>query len=102
MIAYEIPLSPAPQTLSISLGGVRYRLRVRWNRVLGAWVLDIADVDGNDILTGVPIVTGVDLLTQHAHLNFGGKLIALTDSDADTPPGYTTLGVTGHLYWAVA
>lgn len=102
MQAYEIPLSPAPQRLSISLGGVQYRLQVRWNRVLGAWVLDIADADAVDILTGVPIVTAVGLLDQYEHLGFGGQLIALTDSAADTAPGYTTLGVTGHLYWITA
>lgn len=99
MSAYEIPLSPAPQTLAISLGGTQYRLTVRWNSVLGAWVLDIADVDDVDILTGVPIVTGVDLLGQHAHLGFKGQLIAQTDSLPDTIPEYTTLGVTSHLYW---
>lgn len=99
MSAFEIPLSPSPQKLSISLGGVQYRLTVRWNNVMQAWVLDIADIDSNDILTGLPIVPGVDMLGQFAHLNFGGMLIAQTDSDAGITPGFTTLGITGHLYW---
>ena len=99
MPAYEIPLQPTPQTLSVSLGSVQYRLTVRWNPVMGAWVLDIANEDRVDILTGIPIVTGVDLLAQYAYLNFGGALVALTDSEADLIPDFNSLGVTGHLYW---
>lgn len=102
MSTYEIPLSPTPQKLSISLGGIQYRLTVQWNRVMTAWVLDIADVGGNDILTGLPIVPGVDMLGQFAYLGFGGMLIAQTDSISSIIPTFTSLGITGHLYWVTA
>lgn len=101
MTPYEIPLSPAPQRLAITLSGGQYQLVVKWNVSAGVWVLDILDADENPILCGVPIVTGVDLLDQYEYLELGGKLYALTDHDADLPPGFTDLGVTGHLYWVV-
>lgn len=99
MNVYEIPLSPVAQTLSISLGSVQYRLTVRWNRVLRAWVLDIADADNVSVLTGAPLVTGIDLLEQYAHLEFGGSLVVQSDLAGEAAPDYTSLGVTGHLYW---
>lgn len=100
--AYEIPLAPGPQRLTISLGGVQYRLTVKWNVQAQIYILDIADLNGVPILSGVPIVTGADLLAQYEYLGFGGQLIAQTDFDVDLPPGFTNLGTTGHLYWVTA
>lgn len=99
MTPYEIPLNPTPQRLAITLSGVLYQLVVKWNVSASVWVLDILDANETPILTGVPIVTGVDLLDQFEYLGLGGKLYALTDHDPDLPPGFTSLGATGHLYW---
>lgn len=96
---YEIPLSPLPQTFSIDLGSKTYQLTLTYNGVSGIWVLDIADQTGVTILTGIQVVTGCDLLEQFGYLNFGGRLIAQTDHDADAPPSLTNLGTTGHLYF---
>lgn len=98
---YEIPLSAQPQTLQITLNSVVYTLTVRWNNVSGAWILDIGDSNNNPILCGIPLVTGCDLLAQHAYLNFGGQLIAQSDDNLNAPPALTTLGTTGHLYFVV-
>lgn len=100
--AYEIPLSATPQRLSISLGGVQYRLTVRWIVPMACWVLDISDVEGNPILSGLPIITGADMLAQYEYLNFGGQLIAQSDFDINAVPNFTNLGTTGHLYWVTA
>lgn len=96
---FEIPLSPAPQRLSISLSGVQYQLVVKWNVPATCWMLDILDEDGTPMLTSVPIVTGTDLLGQYEYLGLGAKLYAVSDGENDIPPDFTTLGVTGHLYW---
>lgn len=98
-IVYEIPTTPNPQTLSISLSGVQYRLTLKWNVTAQLWFVDIADINGALILGGVPVVTGADLLEQYEYLNLGGKLFAMTDNDPDLPPGFTNLGTTGHIYW---
>ncbi len=97
--AYEIPTSNIPQVISISLAGVTYKLTNKWNVSGNCWVLDIADTNSNPILSGIPLVTGVDLLEQYGYLNFGGQLFAQTDHDLTQVPTFTSLGVNGHLYF---
>ncbi len=99
--AYEIPLVANPQNFSIALGGVSYNLNVYWNVAGSVWCLDIADSLNNKILSGIPLVTGTDLLAPYAYLNFGGKLIAQTDQDLTAPPTFDNLGTAGHLYFVV-
>ena len=94
----EIPLVSLPQKLKISLNGVVYQLTVLWRGAALGWVLDIADAGGNPILSGLPMVTGVDLLEQYAHLGIGGPLWVQTD-DGETP-GINDLGSTAHLYFS--
>jgi hypothetical protein len=101
MTPYEIPLSPEPQTFSIELNGVSYRMTVYWNPSSGCWILDIRDAQNADVLLGIPIVTGVDLLGQYDYLGFGGSLVAQTDHDPLAAPTYDNLGQTGHLYFVV-
>ena len=103
IIAYEVPLVPStPQSLAIALAGVTYTLVVRWNTVVSYWVLDVYDSTGSTaILTGVPLVTGADLLAQYAYLEFGGQLVCQTDYDLLAPPTWTNLGTQGHLYFLV-
>jgi hypothetical protein len=97
---FEIPLTPADQSLAITLGGVQYRLTLKWNAVAQAWFLDSADVSGALLLGGVAVVTGVNLLEPFAYIGFTGGLFASTDDNLDQPPGQTTLGRTAHIYWA--
>lgn len=99
MTAYEIPLSPKPQTFSIGLSGVTYKMTLRWNEFAPAWMLDIADASGNLLVGSVPLVTGADLLEQYAYLGFSGKLIVQTDHDPSAVPTFSNLGTTGHLYF---
>lgn len=99
---YEIPLSPTPQTFNISLAGVTYKFTVSWNWVSACWVIDIADATGNPVVRGIPMVTGVDLLSPYAYLGFGGQLVVQTDNAPDVVPTFGDLGSTGHLYWIVS
>lgn len=98
---YEIPLSASPQTFSISLNKVDYNITLEWCDPSNAWKIDIADVNNVKILSGIPLVTGVDLLEPYAYLNFGGQLIVQTDHDTDAVPTFENLGANGHLYWVV-
>lgn len=103
MTVVEIPLTPEPQTFSITLGGTSYRLRLTWDEAInGFWALDIAQDDGALLLAGLPLVTGADILAQHACLNFGGKLIVTTDRDIGEVPTYASLGTASHLYFVTA
>lgn len=96
--AYEVPLTPEPQTFQIALVNVTYGMTVWWNVVNVSWMIDIYDASGNPILTGIPMVTGTDLLQQFAYLRFGFALIAQTDNAPDIVPTFADLGSTGHLY----
>lgn len=98
---YEIPLEVGtPQTFSATLGGAEYRFTVRYLNVQdGGWVIDIADSAGNHIISGMPMVTGCDLLAQYRHLGFGGGLYVQTTSDPDAAPTFSNLGSDGMLYW---
>jgi hypothetical protein len=104
MTPQTIPLQPQAQQLAITLGTVGYNLVVRWNVPNASWMLDIQDSDGNAILTGVPLVTGADLLEQVEYLQIGGSLGAgelqvQTTDDTFAVPTFLSLGTTGNLYW---
>jgi hypothetical protein len=99
---YEIPLSPANQTFSVTLGNVEYRLAVTYRDAAEAgWLLDIADAENALIVAGIPLVTGADLLSPYGHLSIGGggKLYVSTDGDEYAVPTFADLGTLSHLYW---
>lgn len=96
--AYEIPLTPEPQTFQIALVNVTYTMTVVWNTANASWMIGIADASGNPILQGIPMVTGADLLQQYAYLGFGFALVCQTDNSPTTVPTFADLGTTGHLY----
>lgn len=99
MAVYEIPLTPDPQTFSISLAGVTYNLTLQWNVLASAWILDIMSSANVPILMGIAVVANVDLLSPYPYLNFGGKLVAQTDNDPSLVPTFDNLGITSHLYF---
>jgi hypothetical protein len=102
MIAYEIPLTPAPQRFSISLGGVRYQINLQWNRFSQAWVIDIYDSNKNLLIGGVPLVTGTDLFEQFGYIEIGGSLFAQTDNNTLAVPTFDNLGINSHLYFVTS
>jgi hypothetical protein len=103
LTAYEIPLSAQAQSFSVSLAGVTYNFTLVWRSYPepGNWALDIADASSNPLIQGIPLVTGVDLLAQYAHVGIGGELWALTDGAPGAVPTYSNLGSLSHLYFVV-
>lgn len=95
----EVPLVAAPQTLSVSLAGTVYSLRMSWCKFSQCWVGEIADSSGNPLLQGFPLVTGTNLLGQYAYKGIGGALVVASDGDPDAVPTFTNLGRQGHLYF---
>lgn len=94
----EIPLSAQSQTFQITLSGKAYRLAVTWRDPYG-WFLDITRVDGAALVSGVPLVTGADLLAQYAYLGIPGKLVVVSDGDPYAVPTFGNLGTGSHLYY---
>jgi hypothetical protein len=95
---FEIPLSAEPETFTIALAGTTYGFTTTWNLPNASWIINISDASGNPIVSGIPMVTGADLLEQFGYLNFGFALVAQTDNSPDVVPTFATLGQTSHLY----
>lgn len=100
MVAHEIPLiSKSPETLQITLSGVSYFLLVSWNVANAAWTLDLFDANNVLVLSGIPLVTGIDLLDPFKYLNLGGRLFVQTDHNTEAVPTFANLGSQSHLYF---
>lgn len=97
--AYLVPLLPQAQDFFISLNGTTYYFQTRWNAPNNAWTLDISDANQNQLVTGLALITGCDLLEQFYHLGIGGALVVQSANDPTLVPNYSTLGTTGNLYF---
>ncbi|CDL79913.1 phage baseplate plug family protein [Xenorhabdus cabanillasii] len=93
----EIPLQPVNQQFDIQLGGVNYRMRLQWRDCAG-WVLDIMHPNSEPIVTGLPLVFGVDILEQHSYLGFNGSLIFMNHNPQKETKG-GELGCDERLYF---
>lgn len=100
---YLLPLTNTPQKFTISLGGTEYILTCRWNSAdEGGWYINLDNAaTGNNILSGVPLVAGADLLAQYEYLNFGGGLIIYTNAEGMTPPTIDNLGDDSNVFFMV-
>ncbi|WP_065494709.1 hypothetical protein [Burkholderia sp. CCA53] len=98
MQIYEMPLSADVQTFNISLSGTIYRLTLVYRGPAG-WVLDIADASDNPLVSGIPLVTGVDLLAQYKYLGFQGRLWVQGAENPDDVPTFEDLGIGSKVYW---
>ena len=96
MSVSEIPLSPENQSFSISLAGQSFQIAVTWRAAF--WCLDIMDSSGGDLIKGVPLITGADLLAQYDYLGLGFSLYVGCDNPANENPTETDLGINSHLY----
>ena len=96
MQASEIPLSPDNQKFTTAINGVNYTIQTLWRDDAG-WVIDLLDSSGADIFTGIPLVTGVNLLAQFSYLNLGFGLAVICDDPAQDYPTKTDLGINSHL-----
>lgn len=97
---YEIPLQAKNQSLTIKLNGVSYKFTIRWNTAAGStgsWMMDIADSKGKPIISGIPLVTGADLLGQYKYLDLGGQLQVQNKSI----PTFANLGDNTRLFFVV-
>ena len=96
----RIPTSPEPQRFLITLAaGQAYQLVTQYRAAPEAgWTLDIGEPDSTPIISGIPLVTGVNLLAQYQHL-IVGSLFVLSDVDMWAAPGFPDLGVSSHLYF---
>ncbi|MDN8543373.1 hypothetical protein QZH36_18375 [Erwinia sp. BC051422] len=95
MTITEIPLTPDNQLFDISINNSDYKMRIIWRE--SGWFLDLQNSDGGDIIAGIPLVTGADLVAQYAYLQLGFGLWLFSDSSGNTAPDQYDLGYTAHL-----
>ena len=93
----EIPLTPDNQQFTTQISNVTYTNRTLWRDAVG-WDIDLRDSAGTDIIAGIPLVTGVDLLAQYQHLGLGFALWVVCDAEGQEYPTKTDLGSGSHLY----
>ncbi|PHM39265.1 hypothetical protein Xmau_02869 [Xenorhabdus mauleonii] len=93
----EIPLQAENQQFDIQLGGINYRMQLQWCDWAG-WVLDIMHSNSRPIVTGIPLVFGVDILEQHSYLGFKGSLVFYCN-DPKSEANKEELGKNNRLYF---
>lgn len=98
MAFFKIPLNPFPETFSVAINNVDFNAVTRWNNVQQCWVASVLDSNSVPILQNIPLIPGVDLLSQFAYLDLGIKLSALVDYDSAAVPKYSELGTTANVY----
>jgi hypothetical protein len=98
MAVNEIPLNPYPENFLVTLDDKEYTMATSWCASASTWMLSVSTSAG-PVLSGAPLIPGVDLLAQYTNLGFKGQLVAQVDHDKYAVPSFSGLGITGHLYY---
>ena len=64
----------------------------------GGWFIDLFDNEGLDLITGIPLRSGRNILEEHAHLGLGALTVSL-DGETSRDPAYDEMGSKVQLYW---
>lgn len=92
----EIPLNSSPEQLfQITISGNTYNIRVVLNSRTGIWSISFAQ-NGIDIINGIALVGGVDILNQYNIPITNAYVVNLDNSKLD--PSKTNLGIVAKLF----
>ena len=92
----EIPLNSSPEQLfSIVLSGIRYDCRVTLNSRTKIWSISFSQ-SGTDILLGVSLVGGIDILNQFNIPIKNMYMVNLDNKNSD--PSTDKLGISSKLF----
>lgn len=94
---YEVPVTPVPQRMVITLAGKPWNLNLYWNDICGKWIFDLADQNQVPVLSGIPVVAGVDMMGQFEYLGIGGSLVVQTDANPNEDPTQENFGTGSRL-----
>jgi hypothetical protein len=84
----------------ITLTGVVYTFTLRYNGRMDRWILNIDDIAGNQILSGIVLLINRDLLAQYPTLNvLAGQLIAMDASQKNIQPTQFSFGDNNFLVY---
>lgn len=98
---FRFPLVNVGQRFNINFGGQAFTMTCRWNQQSPAWEVCFFDANtGQPLLSCLPLVTGLDLLSQVRYQKVvSGQLICFTDGDITAPPTEQNLGSEANLYY---
>ena len=102
---YILPVTSNPNqiftsTIPVDSGSIRFNFFLRYNTESGCWVLDILDSSNNGLVSGINLVTGVNLLEQYSYLKLGSlRLIKVDTSLTDDLPTEYNLGTSFVIVW---
>ena len=97
----KIPMTAIPQRFRVDMAGAEYEIVSRWNGAVSSWVLDLYDANRDPMIMCIPMVCGIDLLSQYGYLSIGAELWVLTDGDDTAPPTIDNLGSESNLFLVV-
>ena len=77
---YQLPITNKPNNIfraQVVVDGENRecRLTLRYREVCRYWTMDVADLNGNEIVVNVPLVTGVNILEQMHYLGLGAVIL---------------------------
>lgn len=102
-----VPLTTAPNqrfriTLSVDGGQVTLQLGFYYSAMCGFWIMNIADQNGNPLVSSIPLITGSfpggNLLRAQGYLAIGSAYI-INQSGLTDYPDDTNLGSDFILLW---
>jgi hypothetical protein len=98
---FLLPLQNTPQTFNIRLANQDYLMTVRWNDAADAgWQMSLTNADTNvDLVVGIPLIVGADLLAGLEYLEIGGSLFVYTSGDQLAVPTLDNLGIDSNVYF---
>ncbi len=76
---------------TLELDGVRFQLDTYTNRADGRWYIDIRDTQGDALVLGIALVTGLDLLFPYRYLDVPEGVLFVHDlAGPKEDPGLTS------------
>lgn len=108
MSYYEIPLTTtafSQVTFKLTLGSrnINILLKLRYHDLYKLWAADVVDNStGTELITGMPLIPGADLLGQYEYLDIGSAYIIAAEPNSLQQPDNETLGSTWILMWGGA
>lgn len=96
----EIPMSAeGGGRRSVDLGGNLVTLVTRYNYTLRAWAMDILDSVGADLLTGVMLYPGLDMLRGYPQIRKRLGALIMVESFREAHRDPNALGTSFVLLW---
>ena len=101
MSAQILPVTSAPNqfmTVGLALNGgtVALSLQFSYNRVGGFWVMDVSDLQGNPLVTSIPLLTGdwpaANIMAPFDYLQIGAWYVINQSGAIMDWPDSNTLG----------